>query len=101
MSPHVRALLIGMLGPVLQAVGVTWDLLDHGVFNGGGLEQITMQHIVTGPAHLMMFTGFMVSLVCIPMALQVAAASPEELEVPEEAEEPLFDSPLEGAEATE
>ncbi len=79
MSPSMRALLIGMLGPVLQAVGVTWDLFDHGVFDHSGLEHITMAHIVTGPAHLMMFTGFLVSVVCIPLALQVAAARPEEL----------------------
>ena len=80
MSAQLRALLIGMFGPVLQAAGVAWDLLEHGVFARSELGALTFRHIVSGPAHLMMATGFAVSLICIPLAIQVAAATPEELD---------------------
>lgn len=91
-----------MLGPALQAVGVAWDLLEHGVFASGELGHITMEHLISGPAHLMMATGFMVSIVCIPIALQVASARPEELELPRGQEaRTIFDSPVEVPEAGE
>ncbi len=84
LSKQLRALLIGMLGPTLQAMGVVWDLLEHGVFARGEIGSLTLEHIVSGPAHLMMATGLALSAICIPIALQVAAASPEELARPED-----------------
>jgi len=99
-SRQLRALLIGMLGPALQAAGVAWDLLEHGVFAPAGGELITVTHIVSGPAHLLMATGFAVSVVCIPIALEVAAASPEELARPDEiADEAQLRGELRTAEA--
>ena len=92
MSPHIRALLIGMFGPTLQAIGLAWDLLEHGVFARAALQEITLGHIVTGPAHLMMLTGFLVAVVCVPVALRVALASPEELRVPPEPPRPRDDA---------
>ncbi|HEU4759498.1 MAG TPA: hypothetical protein VFT91_05895 [Dehalococcoidia bacterium] len=103
MSAHTRALLIAMLGPVLQAIGVVWDLLDHGVFSNGA-ERITLEHIVSGPAHLMMATGFAVAVICIPLALQVAVSGPEAFERARRESPPVrdfFDSPAEAAEAAE
>lgn len=82
MSPQVRALIIGMLGPALQAAGGLWDVLEHGVFAPVEGEEITLTHILSGPAHLLIFTGFALSVICIPIALQVAIARPEELEPP-------------------
>jgi len=81
---QLRALLIGMLGPALQAAGVAWDLIEHGVFARSEIGQLTLQHIVTGPAHLLMATGLALSAICIPIALQVATARPEELARPED-----------------
>ncbi len=80
MSQKARALLIGFIGPALQALGITWDLLEHAVFERSEIAHLTLTHIISGPAHLVMFTGFALSLVCIPIALEVAAARPEELE---------------------
>ena|SRR6266545_2054363 len=82
MPASLRALLIGMLGPALQAAGVAWDLLEHGVFARSEIGHLTFEHIISGPAHLLMATGLAVSVVCIPLAIQVAMASPEELESP-------------------
>jgi len=81
---QLRALLIGMLGPALQAAAVAWDLLEHGVFARGEIGNLTLEHIVTGPAHLLMATGLVLSAICIPIALQVATASSEELARPED-----------------
>ena len=80
MSAQLRALLIGMIGPALQAAGVAWDLLEHGVLARDQIGQLTFEHIIGGPAHLMMAVGFAVSVICIPIALQVATARQEELE---------------------
>jgi hypothetical protein len=94
MSAQLRALVIGMLGPALQASGVTWDLLEHGVLARSEIGHLTFEHIISGPAHLMMATGLAVSIICIPLALQVAVAGRDELEAPiHESDEP--DLPLE------
>jgi hypothetical protein len=82
MSTHLRAMLIGLLGPALQAAGVAWDLLEHGVLARSEIGHLTFEHVISGPAHLMMATGFAVSIICIPLALQVAIAGREELEAP-------------------
>ncbi len=82
MSTQIRALLIGMLGPALQAAGVVWDLLEHGVFARSEIGHLTFEHIISGPAHLMMATGLAVSIICIPLALQVAVAEREEVKAP-------------------
>ena len=86
MTASVRALLIGMLGPALQAAGVAWDLLEHGVFARSEIGHLTFQHIVSGPAHLLMATGLAVSVVCIPLAIQVATARHEELDTVDDTE---------------
>jgi len=78
-----RALLIGMLGPILQAVGVAWDLLQHAVLDHGEVHEATMRHILFGGPHLVIFAGFTLSLICIPLAIEVALALPEELEQPD------------------
>lgn len=104
MSPQVRALIIGMFGPVLQAFGVAWDLLEHAVFARGEAEHITLVHILSGPAHLIIFTGFALSVVCIPIAIEVARARPEDLEAPPyepEIEQPKPTYGLEGLEGLE
>jgi hypothetical protein len=79
-SAQVRALLIGMIGPALQAAGVAWDLLEHGVLARDQIGRLTFGHVIGGPAHLMIAVGFALSLICIPLALQVAIARQEELE---------------------
>ena len=82
MSPQARALVIGMLGPLLQAAGLVWDLLAHGVFSDIDQSDLTLRHILMDPAHLVVFVGLMISAVCIPVAIQVALTQPEDLELP-------------------
>ncbi len=82
MSANTRALLIGMLGPALQAVGVAWDLLEHAVLAPDKLGDLTLRHILMAPDHLVIFVGFILSVVCIPLAIKVAQAEAKELQMP-------------------
>lgn len=99
MSPQRRATIIGMFGPVLQALGLVWDLVEHGVLARDEIAQLTLRHIISGPPHLIIAAGFAVSLVCIPVAIEVALARPEELTMPEAEAEPAatLDARLEAA----
>ena len=78
MSTHARALLIGSLGPALQAVGLVWVLLNAVLSSG---RVLTLRYIVFDPAHLVIFAGIVVSVVCIPVAIQVARAAPEDMKL--------------------
>ncbi len=82
LSANGRALLIGMLGPAIQAMGAAWDLLEHGVLARDEIGELTLRHIMLGPAHLVIFAGFLMSVVCIPLAMQVLLAEPAELDMP-------------------
>jgi hypothetical protein len=83
MTPYARALLIAMLGPLLQAAGAAWDLLEHGVFARGELEHITFEHIVSGPAHLLIAAGFVVACICIPLAIEIAVTGRRDVTEPD------------------
>lgn len=79
MPARTRAMLIGMVGPALQGVGLAWMLLKALV--DSGRAELTFRYVIFDPAHLMVFVGIAVSVVCLPVAIQVARAAPEELEL--------------------
>src|SRR3982750_4204155 len=80
MSTQKRALLIAMAGPAIQAAGFTMEsahlLARH--FH----PAFSLRHAAFEPGILMVAVGFFVCLVCIPVALEVARAAPEDLEIP-------------------
>jgi hypothetical protein len=80
MSVEKRALLIGMAGPAIQAAGFVIEsahlLARH--FH----TTFSLRHVAFEPGILMIAVGFFVCLVCIPLALEVARAAPEDLEIP-------------------
>ncbi len=84
MSIQARALLIGILGPLLEAVGLLWVVLKAVVEPGGA--ELTLRYVIFDSAHLILVVGVLVSVVCIPVAIQVAQAEPEDVELE------LFDS---------
>ena len=71
---------MGMAGPALQAIGLVWEavhlLTAHTAFN------VNARHLVFEPAVLVIVVGFLVSVVCIPAALEVVQARPQELQLP-------------------
>jgi hypothetical protein len=74
---RIRALIIASFGPALQAVGLLWALVNALVAE----PRFTFRYVVFDPAHLVILVGVLLSVVCIPIALEVAAASPEEVEL--------------------
>ena len=78
MSIHIRALVIGMMGPVVTAIGMAWDLLEHAGTAEGELKEFTLRHIFFAPEHLMISAGVLLTLLCVPVAIEVALARPEE-----------------------
>ena len=89
MSNNMRALIIGLAGPALCALGALWVLANVLIDSG---RELTFRYVIFDPGHLIIAAGIMVSVVSIPVAFQVAAAAPEDLELdlfqPEEAKKP-------------
>lgn len=79
MSIQARAFLIGIIGPVLQLIGLGWVLLKAVVDPGGA--ELTVRYLIFDSAHLIIAVGVLVSVVCIPVALEVAQAEPEDVEL--------------------
>jgi hypothetical protein len=67
-----------MLGPIVQGAGLVWVLANALLDSGRGLS---ISYVSFDPAHLMLFVGVLLSVVCLPVALEVAAAAPEEVEL--------------------
>lgn len=78
MSTKTRALLIAMLGPALSALGAVWVLANVLIDTG---RELTLRYVIFDPGHLVIAAGVMVSVVSIPVAFQVAAAAPEDVEL--------------------
>jgi hypothetical protein len=80
MSAHGRALITGMAGPTVQAIGLAWETVhlftSHTAFN------VNARHLAFEPAVLVIVVGFLVSLVCVPTAIEIARASEQELKLP-------------------
>lgn len=79
MTARSRALLIGFSGPLVQTVGLIWEgahiLLVH------YHHPLSARHIIFEPAVLLVVVGFALSLLCVPLALEVATTQTDEPEV--------------------
>lgn len=80
MSVQRRALLIGILGPAIQAVGLTWQALHVAIVHWN--VSLGARHLIYEPGVLLIIVGFFVSLACLPVALEVARATQPEVEIP-------------------
>jgi hypothetical protein len=76
MSASVRAALIGMLGPAVSTLGTIWVLVNVVVDTG---RELTLRYVLFDPGHLIIVVGIAVSVICLPVAFQVAAAEESEL----------------------
>jgi hypothetical protein len=76
MSVRTRAQIIAMAGPAIQGVGLAWEAVH--LLTGHNTFDLTPRHLT---AVLVIVVGFLVSLVCIPAAIEVSHATPEELEL--------------------
>ena len=97
MSSRARATAIGILGPAISLVGLIWIVLD--ALLDPTPEATNFRYFLFNSPHMMIAVGTVVSALCVPIAIQVARAQPEELELPDfEAE--LAEEALAGEEAT-
>jgi len=89
MSASVRAALIGMLGPAVSTLGIIWVLVSVVLDTG---RELTLSYVLFDPGHLIIAVGIAISVICLPVAFQVAAAEESELELmapePEPARQP-------------
>ncbi len=89
MSNNMRALIIGLAGPALSALGTLWVLANVLIESG---RELTFRYVIFDPGHLVIAAGIVISVVSIPVAFQVAAAAPEELDLdlfkPDPAQQP-------------
>jgi hypothetical protein len=80
MAGQRRALIIAFFGPAIQAIGLAWEALHLLIAHWD--TGLTARHLMYDPAVLLIVVGFFASLVCVPVALEVARASEDELEIP-------------------
>jgi len=80
MSVQRRALFIAFAGPAIQAAGLAWETLHLLVAHWN--TALTARHLMYDPAVLLIVVGFFVSLVCVPVALEVARVTEAEVEIP-------------------
>ncbi len=81
MSSRARATAIGMLGPSITLIGLIWIVLDA-LFDPTP-EAANLRYFLFDSPHMIIAVGTIVSAVCVPIAIQVARAQPEELELPD------------------
>ena len=75
-----RALLIAMIGPAVQAIGIAWEALHILLIHFH--DPLTPRHIIFEPGFLVILAGFAVTVICTPLALEVARASLDEVAIP-------------------
>jgi hypothetical protein len=56
---------------LLQSVGVVWDLLSHAFETHDETHEVTLNHVLFAPEHLVIAAGFFLKLVCIPLTIQM------------------------------
>lgn len=76
MSPQRRALIIALLGPAIDAVGL---ILMLGGAAAGGNTPDSFRQVIFDPANLILIVGVFVSVVTLPVALAVYGATAEEV----------------------
>lgn len=81
-----RALVIGLLGPAIQALGWAWFLLHLAIAHWS--IPMSARHLIYEPSFLLILIGFLISLVCVPVAIEVSRAAEEDLEIPIYAPQP-------------
>ena len=80
MALQRRALIIGLMGPALQLAGFLFEVAHILWIH---LHQpLSARHILFEPGFLLIFVGLLVTLICVPVAIEVASAREEDVELP-------------------
>jgi hypothetical protein len=81
MSNRNRALVISLIGPAITGLGFAWVLI--GAALDPTPDSATLRHYVFDSAHLVIAIGVTLSVLCAPIAIAVAMATPEEVAMPD------------------
>lgn len=76
-----RALIIGLVGPVIQALGALW-LFAHLLLLHTH-DPVDPRHLFFEGGFLTLGAGLLITLVCVPVALEVSRASEAEVALSE------------------
>jgi hypothetical protein len=68
------------MGPGLQLLGLAWLSLHMLIVHYSG--SFTARHLMYEPGTLIAVAGLMVTLICVPVAIEVAQATDEEVAIP-------------------
>jgi hypothetical protein len=90
-SNRTRAVVIGLLGPAVSVLGLLWTLADAAA---GSVETANLRYFLFDSPHLVIAMGVVLSFLCVPIAIEVARAQPEEVELP------VFDAGIDEEEET-
>lgn len=80
MSNEIRSVLIGLLGPAVSAAGLLWVVLKQLLHTA---PTMTSRYVVFDPAHLLIAAGILIAAICLPVAIEVASAAPDEVRIPD------------------
>jgi hypothetical protein len=80
MPVQKRALIIGLAGPAVQAFGLAWEMLH--ILRYHLHEPLTTRHIAFETGFLLILVGFAITILCVPVALEVARARASEVAMP-------------------
>jgi hypothetical protein len=80
MSNEVRSVLIGLIGPAVSAAGLLWVVLKPLLQDA---PTMSVRYLVFDPAHLLIAAGTFISVICLPVAIEVASAAPDEVRIPD------------------
>lgn len=80
MSNDVRSVLIGLIGPAVSAAGLLWVVLKPVLQDA---PTMSFRYLVFDPAHLVIAAGILISVICLPVAIEVVSAAPDEVRIPD------------------
>lgn len=79
MSTYQRAVIIGLLGPTIQVIGVIWQV-SHMLMSHLHAP-MDPRHLVLEGGVLIIGVGLLVTLICVPVAIEVARASEADVQL--------------------
>ena len=90
MSNRTRSLAIGLIGPAISGLGLVWVLFDAVL--DPTPESANLRFFLFDSAHLVIGIGVLVGALCTPLAISVALATPEQIEMPVLAPKAMVDA---------
>ena len=76
---RTRAAIVGSLGPAALLLGLSWTLCWLLLSD----PALTARNLAFAPAQQLIAVGFIITLICTPVALEISRAQPRDLDIPD------------------